>query len=88
MSTPRIEIRPEEVFVDGTLFARWVVQEAEPARDYGCSHVLRIWPLVARQGEPEWSEVYHRVHELLLQRAHEQIDPPHLVSAPTVSSTG
>ena len=82
MSTPTIEIRPGEVFVDGKLFARWAVQEADPARDYGCSHVLRIWPIAARQGEPEWSEDYRRVHELLLQRAHEQIKPPYSVSAP------
>jgi hypothetical protein len=81
MSAPKIEIRPGEVFVNGKLFARWAVEEAEPARDYGCSHVLRTWPLIGRQGEPGWYEVYKRVKELLLQRAHEQIDSSQL-SAP------
>ena len=45
-----------DVLVDGKLFARYALTDAEPARDYGADLSLRIWPVLEGQGEPGWYE--------------------------------
>ncbi|HYU09072.1 MAG TPA: hypothetical protein VEK77_06820 [Gemmatimonadales bacterium] len=49
------------VLVDGKLFARCALRNAEPARDYGATLSLKIWPVLEGQGEPGWYEQYERV---------------------------
>ena len=60
------------VLVDGKLFARYALTAAEPARDYGASLSLKIWPVLEGQGKPGWYEQYERVraaiHEHILSR--------------------
>ena len=60
------------VLVDGRLFARFALADAEPARDYGATLSLKIWPVLEGQGEPGWYEQYKRVraaiHDYMLSR--------------------
>jgi len=60
------------VNVDGKLFARYALTDAEPARDYGATLSLKIWPVLEGQGESGWYEQYERVraaiHEQMLSR--------------------
>ncbi len=49
------------VNVEGKLFARWALKDADPARDYGATLSLRIWPVLDGRGEPGWFEQYERV---------------------------
>ena len=49
------------VNVDGKLFARFALTDAEPARDYGAALSLKVWPVLDGQGASGWYETYGRV---------------------------
>lgn len=56
------------VNVDGRLFARYALVDAEPARDYGATLSLKIWPVLEGQGEADWFETYRRVSAAIHDR--------------------
>ncbi len=60
------------VSVDGKLFARWALKDAEPARDYGAALSLKIWPVLDGQGEPGWYEQYQRVSAAIYAQLDQQ----------------
>jgi len=60
------------VNVDGRLFARWALADAEPARDYSATLSLKIWPALDGQGEPGWYEQYERVRAVIKEQVGRQ----------------
>lgn len=64
-----VQIHDGTVQVGGRPFATFALEPVdEPAKYYGCSWVVRTWPVLDRQSEPGWSEQYRQVKEMI--RAH------------------
>ena len=49
------------VKVDGKLFARFALVERDPAKYYGCSTSLQIWPTLEPQRQRGWYDQFQRV---------------------------